>query len=71
MRKLIGMIILLVILALYIALAITLGQFVTGHHWLLDLVFYVIAGVIWAFPLKPLMKWMNAKDEPLPSTDVE
>jgi hypothetical protein len=26
---------------------------------LIELVFFILAGTLWAFPLKPLMLWMN------------
>lgn len=30
----------------------------------LELIFFILAGTVWAFPLKPLMQWMTRpKDE--------
>lgn len=30
---------------------------------IVDLIFFVAAGVVWAFPLKPLMLWVNKPKE--------
>ena len=70
MRKLIGMLILLIFLTGYIGMAVLIGSKLTGEHWLVSLLFYCVAGIGWAIPLKPLMRWMHAKDQELPSTEV-
>jgi hypothetical protein len=59
-RKAFGCFLLLAYLALYAALAATLGAYVWAHapSWA-GLIFYPIAGVVWVFPLKPLFGWMN------------
>jgi hypothetical protein len=59
-RKAVGCAGLLVYLALYAAAAATLGAYLLPilPVWA-ALLFYAIAGVIWIFPLKPLMAWMN------------
>lgn len=58
-KKLIGLAILLPALFIYIFIAAAIGERVPDF-WLLKLVYYIIAGVVWAFPMKPLMMWMNA-----------
>lgn len=70
MRKLIGMILLMLFLIVWIAVAVVIGGRLTGAHWLVSLIFYIVAGIGWAFPLKPLMRWMHAKDETLPSSEL-
>ncbi|MBB36850.1 MAG: hypothetical protein CME88_06120 [Hirschia sp.] len=70
MRKLFGMFILLTFLAIYILAVVSLGARIAESHWAINLVFYSIAGVAWAFPLKPLMLWMHANDKPLPSSEL-
>ncbi|MGV6800502.1 MAG: DUF2842 domain-containing protein [bacterium] len=57
-KKLIGLILFLPALAVYIAMVLILSDYVPDH-WLVKLIFYIIAGTVWAFPLKPLMLWMN------------
>lgn len=70
MRKLIGMIALMLFLIAWITGAVMIGGRLSEAHWLASLVFYIVAGIGWAFPLKPLMIWMHAKDKPLPSSEV-
>jgi hypothetical protein len=59
-RKALGCFVLLAYLALYAALAATLGGYVLActPNWA-ALLYYVVAGVIWVLPLKPLFAWMN------------
>lgn len=64
-RKLIGTIILLVFLVLYSFLIMTIA--VSGHlpeNGVVQFLYYIIAGVIWAFPAKYLIFWMMRPDEP-------
>ncbi len=60
MRKAVAMAITLVFLAAYAILAATIGSWITDWPGVLQLGYYVVAGLAWAFPLKPLMDWMNA-----------
>lgn len=70
MRKVIGIIVLLTFLGVYAICAGLLGERLSGTHWALQVVYYCIAGVAWALPLKPLLSWMHSKDAPLDSPDV-
>lgn len=66
MRKPIAMLITIVFIALWAVGAATIGSQITEWPQLAQLAFYVFAGVAWAFPLKPLMGWMNAPDADKP-----
>ena len=59
-RKALGCLVLLAYLALYAALAAMLGVYILTHapNWT-ALVYFIVAGVIWVLPLKPLFAWMN------------
>lgn len=59
-RKALGCFALLAYLGVYAALAATLGAWLVAHipQWA-QLIYFVIAGVAWVFPLKPLFGWMN------------
>ncbi|MEM6625639.1 MAG: DUF2842 domain-containing protein [Pseudomonadota bacterium] len=70
MRKLLGVTALFAFLAAYVVIIVSLGSRMAYAHWALQLVFYVVAGVAWALPLKPLMRWMHAKDSSLPPNDI-
>lgn len=59
MRKPVTALILLAYMLVYVVLVATLGGYLAGWpRWAL-LFFYVVAGVAWIFPLKPLFAWMN------------
>lgn len=63
-RKLIGTIVLLTFLVLYSFLIMTIA--VSGHlpeNGLVQFLYYITAGVIWAFPAKHLIVWMVRPDE--------
>lgn len=62
-RKAVGCLVLLVYLALYAALAASIGVALApvAPVWL-QLAYYACAGMIWVFPLKPLFGWMNRSE---------
>lgn len=64
MRKLITMIVTILFLAIWAMVAATIGSGITEWPQLVQLVFYVVAGIGWVFPLKPLMAWMNSAPKP-------
>lgn len=45
-------------LILYAGLVLAIWDFLPDNR-LINLVFFVVAGTIWAFPLKPVMGWAN------------
>lgn len=57
-KKFIGLIILLPALVVYFGAVVTLAERVPAF-WLVKLVYFMIAGLAWAAPVIPLMKWMN------------
>lgn len=63
LRKLIGTIVLLIGLTLYAFLIMTIA--VSGHipeNGFVQFLYYITAGVIWAFPAKYLIVWMVRPD---------
>lgn len=70
MRKPIGAIILLVWLIVYVAVAAVVGDRIAYEHWAWKLIYFPVAGLAWVLPLKPLLKWMHAKDAPQERPDV-
>jgi hypothetical protein len=58
-RRAIGALVILVFLTFYLALAATLGGQLANAPWWAQLLFYAVAGVAWAFPLRPLFVWMG------------
>ena len=57
-RKLIGLMGIMVFLAAYI-IAVTLVSDHIPQHWAARMAFYVIAGIGWGIPILPLISWMN------------
>lgn len=62
-RKAAGCFALLAYLTLYLALSATLGAILLPMlpSWA-ELIYYVVAGIVWVFPLKPLIHWMTRAD---------
>ncbi|WOI52471.1 DUF2842 domain-containing protein [Parvularcula sp. LCG005] len=45
-------------LVVYAGLCVWISDYLPDH-WLVRLIYYIFVGTVWAFPLKPVMKWMN------------
>lgn len=58
-RKLAGITIILAIILLWAAFVASLAPFV--GHWpvLVQGIYYLFVGVVWAIPLKPLVRWIQ------------
>ena len=57
-RKLIGSLAIVGFLGFYIAVVATVAERLPTN-WIVQLVFFVVAGVSWGVPLVPLISWMN------------
>ncbi len=57
-KKLIIVLAFMPFLVIYIAGVLWISDFVPTH-WAVQLVFYIVAGMAWAVPLRPVMGWMN------------
>lgn len=57
-RKAIGGLLILIFLAFYVLLIITIGDHVP-NQWAVKLVYYLVAGTAWGVPIIPLITWMN------------
>jgi len=61
LRKPLGMIlILLIILAWCLLFASQIDRIAALNFWL-QIPIYVVAGIIWIFPIRPLLRWMEPK----------
>ncbi|MEO1014925.1 MAG: DUF2842 domain-containing protein [Pseudomonadota bacterium] len=58
-KKLIGLAALLPYLGAYMLGAIVLAD-ALPRHWAAQLVYFMIAGVAWVLPLRPILRWMEA-----------
>jgi hypothetical protein len=41
----------------YIAVIVAVGDFVVNRHWLIQLVYYGVAGIVWVIPARWLIVW--------------
>ena len=58
-RKLVGIALILLIIVLWAALVASLAPFVGRWPVLVQALFYLIVGLAWIAPLKPLVRWIE------------
>jgi Protein of unknown function (DUF2842) len=58
-RKPVGMLLILVIIGLWAVLIASLAAIVGQWHVLLQALFYLVTGIAWIFPVRPLLSWME------------
>jgi len=58
-RKLVGILAILLLIAGWAALIASLATFVENWPVLAQAGYYLIAGIAWIAPLKPLLRWME------------
>ena len=58
-RKPAGILTILAIIVIWAALVASLAVFVENWPVLVQAVYYLIAGIAWILPLKPLLRWME------------
>lgn len=60
-RKLIGTVLLLVVLAIYsLLVGVAASAVLTGSNKFVEMIFYAIAGLAWVVPAGFLIRWMYA-----------
>ena len=58
-RKPAGVIAILALIAVWSIAVASLSGLVGGWAWPLQLGFYLVTGLVWIAPLKPLLRWME------------
>ena len=58
-RKPAGMFAILALIAVLCVGIASLSGVVSGWPWWLQLAFYLVTGIVWITPLKPLLRWME------------
>ena len=58
-RKLAGIAGILALIAIWALLIASLSAIVGGWPVLAQTLFYLVAGIVWILPLKPLLRWME------------
>jgi len=62
-RRLFASVIIMVFLIFWIWGAATIGSHLTDAPKWASLIFYIVAGIGWGLPLKPVFTWMNSGPE--------
>lgn len=63
-RKIVASLLLVAFMAAWIVTAATIGGYVAGWPKWAEVLFYVVAGIGWIAPFKPVFAWMNSNAEP-------
>ena len=58
-RKPAGIGLILGIITLWAVIVATAAGIIGGMAWPLQALFYLVAGIAWILPLKPLLRWME------------
>jgi hypothetical protein len=58
-RKPAGVFAILAIIVSWTALVVSLASFIENWPVLAQSVFYLVAGIVWIAPLRPLLRWME------------
>jgi hypothetical protein len=64
LKKFLGLFVLLPALGGYFAAVIVVADKLPDF-WLAKLVYFLVAGIAWAFPAQRMMRWMNAEPKRL------
>ncbi len=58
-RKPVGALAIVALIVVWCGLVVSLSAIVGEWHWVLQAVFYLVAGIVWIAPLKPMLRWME------------
>jgi len=58
-RKPAGIFVILALISGWAAVIVSLSAIVGQWPILIQAIFYLIAGIVWILPLKPLLRWME------------
>ena len=54
-----GIALILAWIVLWCIIVASAAALLADLHWLVHLFYYLIAGIVWILPLKPLLRWME------------
>ena len=58
-RKPVGILLILLLIAVWGFVVVTVVEALPDLPWPLKALFFVVAGIVWILPLKPLLRWME------------
>ena len=62
-RRIVASVILLIFMCLWIWGAATIGTYLTTAPKWASMLYFIVAGMGWILPLKPVFSWMNSGEE--------
>ncbi len=62
-RKLIGLVVLLVFMFFYVLLVMTIAVYRLPENMAAEITYYLVAGILWAIPARYLIAWMQIPDK--------
>ena len=69
-RKLAGITLILLLIFVWATFVASLAPFVGGWPVLIQALFYLVMGIAWIIPLKPLVRWMQTGSFSKPPGDA-
>lgn len=58
-RKPAGIALILLLITVWAVIVASVADWLTGLPDVVHIIYYVVAGIVWIFPLKPLLLWME------------
>lgn len=58
-RKPLGVLLIIGVISLWTVAVVSLSPWIGMAPWLVQAVIYLIAGIVWIFPLGPVLRWME------------
>ncbi|MEH6756500.1 MAG: DUF2842 domain-containing protein [Parasphingorhabdus sp.] len=58
-RQPFGMILIMALILLWCGIVVSMMDWISNLNFWLQLPIYIFAGIVWIFPIKPLLIWMN------------
>lgn len=58
-RKPVGVLAIVALIVIWVGLIASFAGPIGSLHWSVQTVIYLVAGIVWILPLKPLLLWME------------
>ena len=58
-RKPAGMLAILLIISIWSVIVVSASEFIGAQHIAVQTIIYLVAGIIWIAPMRPLLIWME------------
>jgi predicted membrane channel-forming protein YqfA (hemolysin III family) len=56
-RPTIAIFLIMAIIVVWSLLIASLSEMITGWPWPVQALFYIVAGIVWIVPIKPILRW--------------